>query len=348
MISIRPMPSSSTSRRSRSRICACVVTSSAVVGSSAISSFGRSAIAIAIPTRCRWPPESSCGKRAAETAPPAARPDRASRGDRRASARLARSCTRTVSATWSPIDCSGFSAVIGSWKIMPMSRPRSSHISASGRASRSLPSNAPPARDRAVRQQPHHRQAVIDLPEPLSPITPSTSPDSAAIATSRHLAAMDADRQRLDREKAHGPASRDQEQPRSIRRRDRRREAEDHDPSGLERHTRQTGRRRALQRPRADRRQVDSPVLSGLRRLEKDAARPGRPHLHRGCRDEPQQGVSALDPLEPQADPAATTAPCPTSTAPSAATMAAARAASDRSAAAGVTFRARRAALPGR
>ena len=38
-----------------------MVTSSAVVGSSAISSLGSQASAIAIITRCCWPPESSCG-----------------------------------------------------------------------------------------------------------------------------------------------------------------------------------------------------------------------------------------------------------------------------------------------
>ncbi len=47
------MRSSSTSRRISVRIAAWVVTSSAVVGSSAISSFGRRAIAMAITTRCR-------------------------------------------------------------------------------------------------------------------------------------------------------------------------------------------------------------------------------------------------------------------------------------------------------
>ena len=41
----------------RSRICFWIVTSSAVVGSSAISSFGSQAIAIAIITRCCWPPD---------------------------------------------------------------------------------------------------------------------------------------------------------------------------------------------------------------------------------------------------------------------------------------------------
>ena len=43
------------------RICACVVTSSAVVGSSAIRSFGSLIIAIAIITRWRMPPENWCG-----------------------------------------------------------------------------------------------------------------------------------------------------------------------------------------------------------------------------------------------------------------------------------------------
>ena len=40
------------------RICAWVVTSSAVVGSSAMRSAGSSTSAIAIMIRWRWPPES--------------------------------------------------------------------------------------------------------------------------------------------------------------------------------------------------------------------------------------------------------------------------------------------------
>ena len=55
------MPSSAWSSSSSSMICAWVVTSSAVVASSAISSFGRQASAIAIMTRCRMPPDSWCG-----------------------------------------------------------------------------------------------------------------------------------------------------------------------------------------------------------------------------------------------------------------------------------------------
>jgi hypothetical protein len=45
----------------QARICAWMVTSSAVVGSSQISSCGRQASAMAIIARWRWPPESWCG-----------------------------------------------------------------------------------------------------------------------------------------------------------------------------------------------------------------------------------------------------------------------------------------------
>jgi hypothetical protein len=46
---------------SSARICACTVTSSAVVGSSAISRSGSLASAMAIMTRWRCPPDSWCG-----------------------------------------------------------------------------------------------------------------------------------------------------------------------------------------------------------------------------------------------------------------------------------------------
>ena len=55
------VPSRSRMSRSRSRIPAWIVTSSAVVGSSAIRIFGSQASAIAIITRWRMPPESWCG-----------------------------------------------------------------------------------------------------------------------------------------------------------------------------------------------------------------------------------------------------------------------------------------------
>ena len=44
-----------------SRIWAWIVTSRAVLGSSAISSFGLHERAIAIITRCFWPPDIWCG-----------------------------------------------------------------------------------------------------------------------------------------------------------------------------------------------------------------------------------------------------------------------------------------------
>ena len=55
------MPVCCCSSRSRSRICACTVTSSAVVGSSAISRSGSQASAMAIITRWRMPPDIWCG-----------------------------------------------------------------------------------------------------------------------------------------------------------------------------------------------------------------------------------------------------------------------------------------------
>ena len=61
MIRMIAVPNSPCSRRITSSTWACTVTSSAVVGSSAISSSGFSDIAIAIITRCRMPPENWCG-----------------------------------------------------------------------------------------------------------------------------------------------------------------------------------------------------------------------------------------------------------------------------------------------
>ncbi len=55
------MPSSCCSSTSSFRICAWIVTSSAVVGSSAISSAGRQTSAIAIIARWRNPPDNSNG-----------------------------------------------------------------------------------------------------------------------------------------------------------------------------------------------------------------------------------------------------------------------------------------------
>ena len=62
MIITMAAPVSRRAVRSRSRICAWMVTSSAVVGSSQMMTSGSLAIAIAIMTRWRMPPENSWGK----------------------------------------------------------------------------------------------------------------------------------------------------------------------------------------------------------------------------------------------------------------------------------------------
>jgi len=61
VITIIAISYSAWSSSSRSRTPACTVTSKAVVGSSAINSFGLQEIAIAIITRWRMPPENRCG-----------------------------------------------------------------------------------------------------------------------------------------------------------------------------------------------------------------------------------------------------------------------------------------------
>ena len=94
-----------------------------------------------------------------------------------------------TSAIWSPTVKTGFNEVIGSWKIIEISRPRMERISAGDRHSRSYSvpasgrktmrpviravSEIPPAPTRRSRES-----AVTDLPEPVSPTTASVSPRS--------------------------------------------------------------------------------------------------------------------------------------------------------------------------
>ena len=61
LIQISEVPVSRTSFCTSDRICAWIVTSSAVVGSSAMIRSGPCSIAMAIATRWRMPPESWCG-----------------------------------------------------------------------------------------------------------------------------------------------------------------------------------------------------------------------------------------------------------------------------------------------
>ena len=111
-----------------------MVTSSAVVGSSAMMSFGLQASPIAIITRWRMPPENWCGywssRRSGSVMPTSCS----------SSIARARACAVghaaggwcSGSVICKPMVRIGLSEVIGSWKIIEMSRPRISRISLVG------------------------------------------------------------------------------------------------------------------------------------------------------------------------------------------------------------------------
>jgi hypothetical protein len=86
--------------------------------------------------------------------------------------------------------CSGFSAVIGSWNTMPIRRPRRRPIAASSRPSSSVPSKrTEPLARAASGSRPISASAVIDLPQPDSPISPAVSPRSSENDTPRSASA---------------------------------------------------------------------------------------------------------------------------------------------------------------
>ena len=151
----------------RARICACTVTSRAVVGSSANSSFGPQARAMAIITRWRMPPDSSCGYW---------RTRRAGVGDAHVGEQLARRSPRRRRGT-----CRGALAAVrrsgrrrasagsaspsGPGRPSPSSVPHSSRSSPSVRPTSSSPSKRtePRAHDLGPGQQAHDRTAEHGL-----------------------------------------------------------------------------------------------------------------------------------------------------------------------------------------
>src|SRR5436190_5168051 len=157
-----------------SRICFWIVTSSAVVGSSAISSLGSQAIAIAIITRCCWPPESWEGnasiRRSGSGMP-------TSRSRSTARLRAARPdipmCSRSTSSSCQPTVNTGFKEVIGSWKIIEMSAPRSLRSSPIGNPTRLRPPYSTSLDGSMIEfsggSSPSIASDVTDLPEPDSP-----------------------------------------------------------------------------------------------------------------------------------------------------------------------------------
>ena len=104
----------------------------------------------------------------------------------RACARVIGMCWRMVSASCAPMVKSGFSEVSGSWKIAPISRPRTASISRSESRSMRRPSSriSPPAIRPGRSSRPRMASPVIDLPAPDSPTTPRISPGRIVSDTS--------------------------------------------------------------------------------------------------------------------------------------------------------------------
>ena len=174
------MPGRCCSSRRRSRTCACTVTSSAVVGSSAIRSFGLAASAIASIARWHIPPLNCAGSRA-RVAAPHRDPDRSSIS----TARSTPPCgtvprCRTHLGDLVADGERRVEAASGSWKIMrDLARRVSGGHSLRRPPGESLPSNLiepPETCPRAVRIRPRTASAVTVLPEPDSPTRPSVLP----------------------------------------------------------------------------------------------------------------------------------------------------------------------------
>ena len=189
MIRRSAMPKRAWRSRSSFRICASMVTSSAVVGSSAIRRSGSLASAMAIITRCRWPPESWCGyasrRRSASGSPTRCR---SSTVRARAAWRESPLWTNSTSLTCFSIVWSGLSDVIGSWKIIAIRLPRTRRSVASSAPRSSWPWNRMlPEGWRAGGYGRSWRMdsAVTDFPDPLSPTSPTVSPLAMSSETPR-------------------------------------------------------------------------------------------------------------------------------------------------------------------
>ena len=175
-------PKSRQSESSSSRIWACTITSSAVVGSSATSTLGLHASAIAIAARWRMPPENSCGKpppRSPGCRPPRAAPPRAPSRPDRTPSRAARAPRRSA-----PTVCTGLSAFIAPWKTIASSVQRCGRIVSSPPARMSWPfSSTRPDTHALGGSRPRRPSTLVVLPQPDSPTSPSRSPASRASDT---------------------------------------------------------------------------------------------------------------------------------------------------------------------
>ena len=150
-----------------------MVTSSAVVGSSAMRMAGSQASAMAIMERCSMPPENSNGYWRARLSGSLMRVISSSSTARaRAWRWLWPRCTWRVSAIWSPMVIVGFRDVIGSWKIMPIWEPRMSSPLTVFCPRMSWPrktAEPPTMRPGGIGMRPITLCTVTDLPQPDSP-----------------------------------------------------------------------------------------------------------------------------------------------------------------------------------
>jgi len=107
-------------------------------------------------------------------------PVRASNSMARARAALGSrpSCRVNTSPIWLPTVNSGFSAVIGSWKIMPIRAPRMPRICTSDSAIRSWPAKRMWPLEVAASTRRSTESAVMLLPDPDSPTSANFSPAS--------------------------------------------------------------------------------------------------------------------------------------------------------------------------
>lgn len=172
VISSTAMPSWPVSISRWSRIWRWTVTSSALVGSSAMSRDGRAASPMAISARWRMPPENSWGYCFARRAA-SGRPASSSSSTTRLSAALPLATLFAVSDSliWKPIFHSGLRFDIGSCGTMPISSPRSwrmrlpEALAMFSSWKTMLPSETRPFEA----SRPATAMAVVVLPEPDSP-----------------------------------------------------------------------------------------------------------------------------------------------------------------------------------
>ncbi len=173
------VPNSSRRLRIRSRIWAWMVTSRAVVGSSAMSRSGSQASAIAIMTRWAMPPDSSCGndlsRRSGSGMPTIrsssrARPWAASVAILRCSSRTSLICQSTSRT--------GLSDEVGCWKIIEIRSPRIWRMASLDSPIRSVPSNRiwPESILPGEATRRMIDRLVTLLPQPDSPTRPMISP----------------------------------------------------------------------------------------------------------------------------------------------------------------------------